>query len=265
MINRCGPAMAVRLADESGLTPSDVAAAFIVGTTVLQLPDLWHAIDQLDGKMPGQAQLDIYAHVQDVLIDQVAQQLRHDTGADLAATIAAQRAGADELATSLNACATPEQLASLEERRRRLEEAGATPYVASRVALLDLLNQAPAVTRLAHETGRSISDAACIAFAAADYFRLDELKSKAAALQLHDYYDVLAVNGAIHTLERARRALSAEILRTSKSTDFAAWLTNHGQRLIRAKAALDEIAQTGDVTVSRLTVAASQVRDLTTA
>ncbi|MGE8940393.1 NAD-glutamate dehydrogenase [Leptospira interrogans] len=265
MINRCGPAMAVRLADESGLTPSDVAAAFIVGTTVLQLPDLWHAIDQLDGKMPGQAQLDIYAHVQDVLIDQVAQQLRHDTGIDLAATIAAQRAGADELATSLNICATPEQLASLEERQRKLEEAGATSYVASRVALLDLLNQAPAVTRLAHETGRSISDAACIAFAAADYFRLDELKAKAAALQLHDYYDVLAVNGAIHTLERARRALSAEILRTSKSTDFAAWLTNHGQRLIRAKAALDEIAQTGDVTVSRLTVAASQVRDLTTA
>ncbi len=265
MINRCGPAMAVRLADESGLTAGDVAAAFIVATTIFQLPDLWRAIDDLDGKMPGQAQLAIYAHVQDILVDQVAQQLRHETGADLAATIAAHRAGADELTANLKTCATPEQLNSLAERQRSWEQLGASEAVASRVALLDLLAQAPAVTRLAHETGRPIADAACIAFAAADYFRLDELKSKAAALQLHDYYDVLAVNGAIHTLERARRALSAEILRTSKTRDFAAWLAEHGQRLARAKAALDEIAQTGDVTVSRLTVAASQVRDLTTA
>ena len=265
MINRCGPAMAVRLADESGLSSGDVAAAFIVATTVLQLPDLWRAIDQLDGKMPGQAQLDIYARVQDILLDNVAQQLRHDTGADLAATISAQRAGADELAASLKACATSKQLAHLAERQRTLEDLGVTPYVASRVALLDLLNQSPSVTRLAHETGRPISDAACIAFATAEYFRIDDLKSKAAGMQLHDYYDVLAVNGAIHTLEHARRSLSAEILKTSPSMDFSAWLASHGQRLARVKASLDEIAQTGDVTVSRLTVAASQLRDLTTA
>jgi NAD-specific glutamate dehydrogenase len=59
--------------------------------------------------------------------------------------------------------------------------------------------------------------------------------------------------------------LSREILSASKkgAADFAAWESENGGRLARAKAALDEMATTGDVTVSRLTVAASQVRELT--
>ncbi len=262
MLNRGGPAMAVRLADESGLGVDDVATAFIAATAIFHLPDLWHGIDQLDGKMPGQAQLELYARVQDVLLEQVAHQLRHESGAELAATIAAHRAGADELAANLNDCATSQQLTALTETKQRYENYGASADIASRVALLDLLGHAPAVTRLAHETDRSIVDSARIAFAAADYFRLDELKAKAATLQLRDYYDRLAVNGAIHTLEAARRALAAEILKAPGTADFAAWQSAHGQRLARAKASLDEMIASGEVTVSRLTVAASQVRDL---
>ena len=85
-------------------------------------------------------------------------------------------------------------------------------------------------------------------------------------MQIRDYYDRLAVNGAIYTLETARRALSREVLHEAiGAADFAAWEREHGGRLARAKMALDEIAATGDLTVSRLTVAASQVRDLTSA
>jgi glutamate dehydrogenase len=262
MINRGGPAMAVRLADESGRAPEDVALAYIAATAIFQLPDLWHAIDQLDGKMPGQAQLDLYARVQDLLLDQIAHMLRHGMGETLATTIATHRAGTMELAGVLETCATPQELATLSAATEHLVARGTPAELARRIASLDLIGQAPAITRLAHETGRPLSEAARIAFAAGEYFRLDELKSKSAALPLRDYYDRLAVNGAIHALEAARRALSFEILRSAEGSDFATWLRAHGQRFARAKASLDEMATTGEVTVSRLTVAASQVRDL---
>ncbi|MCL4767117.1 MAG: NAD-glutamate dehydrogenase [Hyphomicrobiaceae bacterium] len=265
MLNRGGPAMAVRLADESGRGPGDVASAFITVTAIFHLPDLWHAVDQLDGRMPGEAQLDLYARIQDFLLEQVSNMLRHGMGEGLAATIATHRAGAEELVAILDGCITRHQRGHLTATREALERRGAGPDVAARIATLDILSHATAVTRLAHETDRSIADAARIAFAANDYLRLDELKSLTSALQLRDYYDRLAVNGAIHTLEAARRALSCEILRAAGTDgfDFAAWQERHGGRLARAKAALDEIAATGDVTVSRLTVAAAQVRDLT--
>ncbi len=267
MLNRGGPAMAVRLADETGRGTGDVAAAFITVSSIFHLPDLWHAVDQLDGRMPGQAQLGLYARLQDFLLDQIANMLRHGTGEGPAETIAAHRAGAEELAAVFEDCVTPRQRTHLATVRKSLEQSGATPDVAGRIAMLDILSHATAVARLAHGTGRAIVEAARVAFAASDYFRLDDLKQLAAGLQLRDYYDRLAINGAIHTLDSARRALSREILLTAEkgAADFSAWEREHGGRLARVKAALDEMATTGDVTVSRLTVAASQVRDLTSA
>lgn len=267
MLNRGGPAMAVRLADESGRGPGDVASAFITISSIFHLPDLWLAVNQLDGKMPGQAQLELYARIQNFTLEQTSNMLRHVTGESLAATIATHRTGTEELAAVIDDCLTPHQRSHLSETGAALERSGATPDVAHRIAMLDILSHGTAVTRLAHDTDRSIAEAARIAFATGDYLRLDELKELASSLQIRDYYDRLAINGAIHTLETARRALSSEILRAAKpgASDFAAWQHQHGSRLARAKAALDEIVATGEVTVSRLTVAASQVRDLTQA
>ena len=265
MLNRGGPAMAVRLADESGRGPDDVAAAFLAVSAIFQLPDLWRAVDQLDGKMPGQAQLGLYARIQDFLLEQSANMLRIGMGEGLAPTIATHRAGVEELAAAFEDCLTPHQHEHLATLREALQQAGATPEVAARIAALDILSHAMIITQLAHATDRTIAEAARIAFAASSYFRLDDLKELAASLQLRDYYDRLAINGAVHTLDAARRALSREILSASKkgAADFAAWESENGGRLARAKAALDEMATTGDVTVSRLTVAASQVRELT--
>ena len=264
MLNRGGPAMAVRLADESGRGPGDVAAAFLIVSSVFHLPHLWHAVDALDGKMPGQAQLDLYLRIQDFLLEQVSGLLRTVPLGDLAATIANYRAGVEELSHVFGECLTPAQLERVAASRQAMERSGATPEVAERIAALDVLSHAMTITRLARETNRPIMDAARIAFAASDYFHLDELKTLAAGLQIRDYFDRLAVNGAIYTLETARRALSREVLHEAiGAADFAAWEREHGGRLARAKMALDEIAATGDLTVSRLTVVASRVRDLT--
>jgi glutamate dehydrogenase len=264
MINRGGPAMAVRLADETGRAAVDVAYAFLAACSIFQLSELWREIDALDGKIPGHRQLDFYARAQDFLLEQSAGFLRVGFIDDLATLIATHRSGVETVAAELRTCATTQQTARVAEIRRQYEQAGAPPALAARIAELDLVGQAPALTRLAQETSRSIADVARIAFAVADYFHHDELKARARALKVADYYDRLAINGAVHTLEAAGRALTREVLisQAASPPDFTIWQRAHGQRLARAKAGLDEIAGTGEVTVSRLTVAASQVRDL---
>jgi glutamate dehydrogenase len=174
------------------------------------------------------------------------------------------RTGVEEVAAAIQNCATAQQQARVADLRRQYEEGGIPPGPAARLAMLGLVGRAPAITRLARETGRSITDVARIGFAAADYFRLEELEARANALKVADYYDRLAINGAMHTLAAAGQALTREALMSEAAgaPDFAAWERAHGQRLARAKAGLDEIAGSSEVTVSRLTVAASQMQDL---
>ena len=54
IVNRGGPAMAVRLADETRRTTADVAFAFLAAREVFELPALWQRIDALDGKLGGE-------------------------------------------------------------------------------------------------------------------------------------------------------------------------------------------------------------------
>jgi glutamate dehydrogenase len=264
MLNRGGPAMSVRLADETGRGAADVAYAFLAACSIFQLAEVWREIDALDGKIPGWRQLDLYARVQDFLLEQTAGFLHQGMIGDLATMISMHRAGVEEVAAAIQNCATAQQQARVADLRRQYEEGGTPAGLAARLAMLGLLGRAPAITRLARETGRSIIGVARIGFAAADYFRLDELEARANALKVADYYDRLAINGAMHTLAAAGRALTREALmsQAASAPDFAAWERAHGQRLARAKAGLDEIAASSDVTVSRLTVAASQMQDL---
>jgi glutamate dehydrogenase len=264
MINRGGPAMAVRLADETGREPADVALAFLAADEIFGISALWHDIGLLDGRIGGSEQLDLYARVSHFHMEQTESLLRHGLDEGVGQTVAVHRASVATLAPMLASLATRRQLEAEGERRRELEAAGAPHAFAARIAGLDLLSHAPAITWLAAETGQDLSTAARAALAAADYLRLDELKTKAGRLSARDYYDQLAASGALHALEAARRTLAVAALgsRPGGDFDFAAWERGSGRRLARAKALLDDIAQSAEVTVSRLTVAASQLRDL---
>jgi glutamate dehydrogenase len=264
MINRGGPAIAVRLGDETGRDAADVALAYLAATEVFDLPGLWHAIDQLDGRISGASQLELYMRVRDFLVERTGRFLRHGMDASLEEIVAIHRAAIAEVEPALASAATPRQLAAESEARTYLESRGAPPALAARLARLELLGHSLAITWLAQETGREIATVARISLAAADYLRLDELKARAARLPIRDYYDQLALSGAIHAIESARRALASEVLLAPQDGvfDFAAWERRGGQRLARTKALLDEVAQGPDLTVSRLTVIASQLRDL---
>jgi len=264
MINRGGPAFAVRLTDETGRSTSDAAYAFMAARTIFDLPTLWREIDALDGRIPGQTQLELYARVQDLLIEQTSALLRQPGGERLATAIATNRPGVAVLEQCLGGVATERQRAQIAEQSKRMQESGVPAALGQRIASLDLVAAAPAIGRVARELSRPVEEAAGVYLAAAEHLRIDELKARAAALKATDYYDRLAAAGAFATLDQAVQALARDVVKSAgrSRAEFAVWEKANGTRLARAKAALDEIAGAGEVTVSRLTVAAAQVRDL---
>ena len=69
MINRGGPSLVVRIADQTGASPAAIACAFAAVRDSYDMPALNDEIDALDSKVAGKLQLELYAAVQDLLLD----------------------------------------------------------------------------------------------------------------------------------------------------------------------------------------------------
>ena len=77
MINRGGPSLVVRIADQTGASSAAIAAAFAAVRDSYGMPALNDEIDALDNKVPGEVQLELYAAVQDLLLDRLVWFLRN--------------------------------------------------------------------------------------------------------------------------------------------------------------------------------------------
>ncbi|MBV8962877.1 MAG: NAD-glutamate dehydrogenase, partial [Hyphomicrobiales bacterium] len=77
VINRAGPTVAARLAGETGLDAALMTRAYAAVRDSFGLLELNTAIDALDGKLRGDAQLALYRNVQDVVLSQLAWFMRN--------------------------------------------------------------------------------------------------------------------------------------------------------------------------------------------
>src|SRR5215468_5678233 len=125
IVNRGGPAMAARLAEETQRSSADVAHAFLAAREVFELPALWQRIDALDGKAKGAAQLALYQVIQSLVNAQTLWFLRNGSAiADLEGTIARHRAGVAALKGALASVLTARRQALLAAEAARLRGAG---------------------------------------------------------------------------------------------------------------------------------------------
>lgn len=260
MINRGGPAFAVRLADETGRSATEIAYAYLAVRRMFDLPIIWAEIDALDGKISGGLQLELYEATRSLVIGETKELLHSVGSASISAAASRYRAAVTAIGALLDDILPATQMRDLSRRSQGYCAQGVPDSLARRIAALAFTSTAPQAADIAQATNSELAAAASALFAAESFLRLDELEARAATMRLGDYYDRLAVAGAIGGLEAASRALASAAL--ARGETFSAWLARDGKRLDRAKAALDEIAAVGELTVSRLVVAAAQVRDL---
>jgi glutamate dehydrogenase len=263
VVNRGGPAMAVRLATETGRPTPDVAHAFMAVREVFDLPQLWQRIDALDGTVGGEAQLRLYEATRDLVNAQTLWFLRHeqkdDGAADLAGTIARHKAGLAALALALDSVLPPGRRGDLERRAAHLKADGIPADLAADIARLGALAQAPAVSGIALALGRPVHETARIHFEIGERLRIDDLAARGAAIPTADQYDRLAIAHALAQLAAAHAAFTREAIRVGGSE---AWYASHADRLGRTERTLTEAAAQSTLTVSRLSVAAGVLDEL---
>ncbi|HEX8664169.1 MAG TPA: NAD-glutamate dehydrogenase, partial [Beijerinckiaceae bacterium] len=177
IVNRGGPTVITRLADETGADAPTIAAAYAATRDSFGLVETNAAIDALDGVVPGAVQLRLYAELQDLLMSRLVWFIRNVPAASgaLEAVVGAYRAGIaaveEGLASTLSLAAQQAWAA----RAETLAAQGTPEALARRLAALPDLVAAPDIVWVAEKTGRAVPEVAATHFAVEAMFRLGSL------------------------------------------------------------------------------------------
>ena len=266
IVNRLGSASPQRMADETARPVAEIAHAFTIARAVLGLPDIWQQIDALDGKIGGQIQLELYSRTQDALAHTTRWFMRDGqaVGASggLDAAIATHAKGAANLAALLDGKIAGGTKGKLDAARQQLVDEGVPAGLAADLARLAFLVDAPAITEAAARSGAPQETVARVMLGLNERFHLRELIDAGRRIRATDSYDLLAIAGAEQALLDARRRIALGILAEPGASALDAWKDRHESEIGRVAQTLDALTSSGQLTPSRLMVAATRLGDL---
>ncbi|MGE0845646.1 MAG: NAD-glutamate dehydrogenase [Flavobacteriaceae bacterium] len=264
MINRGGPTFVTRIADQTGATIDEIAHAFAMARDSFAMTDLNGEIDALDNRIDGELQLQLYADVEELLLQQVAWHVRNtDSAAPLAEQIGHYRDGLDALSKNIAKILPVRFAEALGARAKRYEDGGVPAPLAARLAALPWLGRGPDIVATADRARKPLPAVGETFFAVGDAFHIGPLIDAARALDLPDYYDRIALSRTVDGLAAAQRDITARVIEGGGqgSKGLKAWIASVGDDAARAERMIDDIAN-GNATLSKVAVAASLLSDL---
>jgi glutamate dehydrogenase len=264
MINRGGATLIVRIADQTGASPSSIAAAFAAVRQSYDMVALNTEIDSLDNKVSGETQLSLYAAVQDLLLDRLVWFLRNvDLRQGLERNVAHHREGIAQVEASLDSALSKPALAVRAARVDALTKAKVPEPLARKIADLPELKAAPDIVLVADRAKKPVAEVTATYFATEAFFQLDRVAGAVPGIVVADYFDRLALDRALDSIGEAERRLTAAMVGNGQTGAGAVeeWVRPRHAEVERIRAAIHQIAASG-LTISKLSVAASLLGDL---
>jgi glutamate dehydrogenase len=241
VINRTGPAMATRMAEDTGRPLADVARAYALTRDAFGVLDINTAIDALDAKIPGALQTALYRAVQQFTLDRMAWFMRH---ADFTP-------GLEALVRRFKATGAAGDASDWRAR-------GVPPELAQRMADLQAAAGAPDAV-LVGETADVATDAAAAALSAlAATLRVADIRAAAAAIMPADSAERQALARVGDGLDATLRRLAVAALGAGGAD---AWSTARAPAIGRATRTIADMLL-GQPNLARVSVAAAAVGDL---
>jgi glutamate dehydrogenase len=268
VVDRGGPSFVTSLREATGRSSADIVRAFATVRDGFELSDLYRQVDALDNRIDGQVQLDFYLRIGRLLQSATAWYLKNDPlDLPLDQTIGQLRTVRKVLEQKLPEMLPTSMKERLAERRRELVSAGAPEGLAERLALASVANLVPDIDLVARKSGADIVAAARAFIDITHAFRIGRIEEAARAIAPTDYYDGLALTRAIDTIGAARRGIAVAAFSSygGSADPVAAWLEAGASRIAQVRERLQALTESGDITVSRLSVASGMMADLSAA
>ncbi|WP_439271914.1 NAD-glutamate dehydrogenase [Pseudochrobactrum sp. HB0163] len=264
-VNRCGPAFVSRLNDLTAAAPAEILRAYVAVADGFETDALYQAINALDNKIPGKVQNEFYALIGDMLFSTTAWVLRNNRfDATLSEMVNAVKQTRMALEPKLEEL-MPDFIADLiaADTAKYLAK-GAGEALARKLARLQSARLMADIALIAYQAGAQLLTAATAYFKIVDTFRIANIEKAALAVPVTDYYDGLALSRATDTITQATRAVTLEALGKFKgeADPVQSWLARDAERIETVRQRMIALTEGGDLSVSRLAVAAGFMADL---
>ena len=196
IINRAGPTAITRLADETGSDTPTIVAAYATVSDSFGMVQLNNAVDALDEVITGELQLDLYARLQDLLMNRIVWFIRNVDMANgsLDALVERFGRGIAEVGRNLNKLLPTAAALSWRARAAELVAQNVPAELAASLAGLSDLAAASDIALVAQQTDQPVLAIAVIHFAVGEMFQLGTIVRTIDDVTVSDYYDGLALN-----------------------------------------------------------------------
>lgn len=229
MVNRMGATFVLRMQEDTGESPGQIARAYAIAREVLDARAVWARIEALDGRIHDDAQMDamqvvwtLIRHATRWLLNLPGQRL------EIAAAVARYAPGAAAVRKALRQVASDGDRAAIAARVKHWSAIGFPADLAAELAELPALTSVFDVIEVAIETGIPVERAAKVHFALGEALHLAWLTQRVEELPVEGRWHAQARGTMRDELYTQQRALAAQVLRRTgggdPSADVAAWL-----------------------------------------
>jgi glutamate dehydrogenase len=270
MINRSGTTFVHRAIEETGGNEAEITRAYSVVREVFGLSDLWAELEDLDNKVPTDAQHAGYQEIRR-LIDRATRWLvdvRFPIS-DVAAEIDRFGPTLRELGPRIAELVRGAELTDIHGETARLVELGLPTELATTLAQLLSTFLLLDVVEIANASEHSPAEIAELHFALSDQFYVDEMLTAVTALPRDDRWTTLARAAMRHDVYAALSAVTTAVLRSTDDALSAddrtrGWSEANIERVDRARSTVRAALDRDTIDLATLSVALRVMRSLPT-
>ncbi|HZX79841.1 MAG TPA: NAD-glutamate dehydrogenase domain-containing protein, partial [Lysobacter sp.] len=267
MVNRMGATFVLRMQEDTGRSPAEIAKAYTIAREALEARDMWAQIDALDGKLHEAVQIDALLAIWQ-LMRSMTRWLLSRPGAIPAIEAAVARYG-DGIRAVRGAFAeamTPDLRAAFESRVREWRGKGLPAGLAEQIAALPLLDASMDIVEIAQARKLPAAEVAKAHFALSSALHLSWLYEQIETLPVDSRWQALARGSLRDELGAQQRALVGQILaeggRKPADAKVEGWLGRDDAGLRFTLSMLSELASQKSLDYPTVSVAVRRLAQL---
>jgi len=269
VINRTDPTLTLRLGDETGATPDEIAAAHWAAWDAFDLGELWAGVETLPNIVPAPIQVEMLADISRLCERSTRWLLQHRRRPlDVGDTVSFFRPRVEQVTTEMPRLLSGEDRDALERSAAKFRGAGVSDDLAGRVAGLGSAFAALDVAEVAVQSGRGEAEVAAIYFGLGSRLHLHWLRDRIFELPRNERWSSLARAALRDDLYGLQSALTALVLKRSDGAGIDAegridaWCQAAGQPLQRSLQVIDDIRAAESWDVAILSVPLRELRSV---
>jgi glutamate dehydrogenase len=228
MVNRMGATFLMRMQEDTGRSPAQIAKAYSIAREVLDARALWAEIDSLDLKVPESAQIDALLEIWTLLRSMTRWLLnRPGDRFDIAEAVGRYQPGIEALRAGLPGILSETDRVRFADARARWLDAGLPEGLSGELARIGLLYSALDVIEVAASRSVKVEDVARVYSGLGEALHLQWLLQKIEELPVDGRWHALARGSMRDEMQQQQGALVLQVLAHGKGDvgkRLQAWL-----------------------------------------